>query len=312
MLTQSFSKLFWSGRKLIVYRQVCYKHTQNWGLQCLIWRATGSLKDWLTWADPCWGIQCGDKRWETPFLAWNPAPKLKVVVSLRVKHCLPASTIRPSSNFSLSRKEPYQELVVGSPLDPLMDQLGWSLEEVHSQWNWISGSGFLNNSEFLLTCWLVWNVLPLAEWAFKAGLADMPDYICCSSGFEVAFPDCICCSSGFYNCQWVHLFWSHVGEWTVHIDPKQLLLLEVGYIVDNIDPPYWGERHVVFLAILAVARMVIWETWKKGLYDGANFFHCDLIFFLRNQLMKGGNTDPGASRPHPRKVGSFLYPLFSS
>ena len=40
----------------------------------------------------------------------------------------------------------------------------------------------------------------------------------------------------------------------------------------------------VFLAILAVARMLIWTTQKKGLYDSANFSHRDLIWFFRHQL----------------------------
>ncbi len=30
--------------------------------------------------------------------------------------------------------------------------------------------------------------------------------------------------------------------------------------------------------------MVIWTTRKKGLYDDANFSHCDLILFFRHQL----------------------------
>ena len=66
--------------------------------------------------------------------------------------------------------------------------------------------------------------------------------------------------------------------------PKQLVLLDVGYVVDNVGPPYQGEKRVVFLAILAVARMVIWEKQNKGLYDGANFSHRDLILFFRRQL----------------------------
>ena len=41
---------------------------------------------------------------------------------------------------------------------------------------------------------------------------------------------------------------------------------------------------MVFLAILAMARMVIWETQKKGLYDEANFSHRDLILFFWYQL----------------------------
>ena len=38
-----------------------------------------------------------------------------------------------SSDLFRSRKELYQELVVGSASDPLVERLGWSLEEVRSQ-----------------------------------------------------------------------------------------------------------------------------------------------------------------------------------
>ena len=62
------------------------------------------------------------------------------------------------------------------------------------------------------------------------------------------------------------------------------MLYDSGYVVNIIDPPYRGEKCVVFLAILAVARMVIWTTRKKGLCDGANFSHRDLILFLKHQL----------------------------
>ena len=41
---------------------------------------------------------------------------------------------------------------------------------------------------------------------------------------------------------------------------------------------------MVFHAILAVDRMVIWMTQNKGLYDDANFSHCDLILYSRHQL----------------------------
>ena len=41
---------------------------------------------------------------------------------------------------------------------------------------------------------------------------------------------------------------------------------------------------MVFLAILAVATMVIWTTRKKELYDDANFSHRDLILYFRYQL----------------------------
>ena len=67
------------------------------------------------------------------------------------------------------------------------------------------------------------------------------------------------------------------------------MLLDVGYVVDNVLPPFHGEKRVVFLAILAVARMVIWTTRNKGLrnkglYDDANFSHHDLVLYFRHQL----------------------------
>ena len=60
--------------------------------------------------------------------------------------------------------------------------------------------------------------------------------------------------------------------------------LDVGYVLDNIVPSFLGEKRVVFLVILAVAIMVIWQMRNKGLYDDANFSHRDLILFFRHQL----------------------------
>ena len=106
----------------------------------------------------------------------------------------------------------------------------------------------------------------------------MPDSVCCDSVLEET------AEHAFYYCKQICLFWDHVGEWMVRIEPKQLVLLDVGYIVDNVLPPFQGEKHVVFLVILAVARMEIWTTQKKELYDDANFSHCDLILFFKHQL----------------------------
>ena len=66
--------------------------------------------------------------------------------------------------------------------------------------------------------------------------------------------------------------------------PTGIVLLDISYAVDNVLPPFQGGKRVVCLAILAVARMVIWTTRKKELYDNANFSHCDLILFFRHQL----------------------------
>ena len=44
-----------------------------------------------------------------------------------------------------------------------------------------------------------------------------------------------------------------------YIDPKQLVLLDVGYVGDNVLPQFQVEKRVMFLVILAEARMVIWS-----------------------------------------------------
>ena len=151
------------------------------------------------------------------------------------------------------------------------------MEKVRSHWNWAPGSGFLNNSKFLLTWWLLRNVLPLLSLNYKVGLADMSNCPCCGSGSgETA-------EHAFYYCEQVCSFWNYIREWTAHIEPKQLVLLNVGYVIDDVLPPYQGEKCVVLLAILAVARMVIWMMWKKRLNAGANFSY-DLILFFRHEL----------------------------
>ena len=168
--------------------------------------------------------------------------------------------------------------MVGSASDPFNEQRGWTRKEVHSHWNWVPGSGFLNNSKFSLTWWLAWNVLPLLGLNFRAGLADMPDCARCCCGLEET------AEHAFYYCKRVRPFWDHIGEWMAHIEPKQLILLDIDFVIENILPPFQGEKHVVFLTVLAVAWMVIWKMQKKGLYDVATFSHYDLILFFRHQF----------------------------
>ena len=113
---------------------------------------------------------------------------------------------------------------------------------------------------------------------FRGGLVDMPDCARCDSGLEEP------AEHAFYYRDRVHPFWDHVGEWTARIEPKQFVLLDIYHVVDNLLSPFQGEKRVVFLAILAVARMVLWTTRKKGLYDDANFSHRHLILFFKYQL----------------------------
>ena len=141
-------------------------------------------------------------------------------------------------------------LVVGSASDPLVKRLGWSLEEIRSQWNWAPCSG----SEFLLTWQHAQNTFALNDWAYRACIANIPDCPRCGSSLEET------AEHAFYYCERVRPFWGHVEEWTARISPRQLVLLNVGYILDHVDPPRRDEKRVVFLVILAVARMVIWQT----------------------------------------------------
>ena len=113
---------------------------------------------------------------------------------------------------------------MGSASDPLSERRGWTAEEIRSHWNWAPGSSFLNNSEFSLTWRLVQNALPLLGLNYRAGLADMPDCPRCASGLEET------AEHAFYYCERVRPFWDHVGEWTARIEPKQLVLLDVGYV----------------------------------------------------------------------------------
>ena len=85
--------------------------------------------------------------------------------ALFVRECRKALHNLPwSRDLSQPRKELYQDLVVDSASDHLVDRLDWSMEKVHSHWNWVPGSGFLYNSEFSLIWRLARNALPLSAW----------------------------------------------------------------------------------------------------------------------------------------------------
>ena len=122
---------------------------------------------------------------------------------------------------------------MGCASDPLVNGHGWSMEEILSHWNWAPGSGFFNNSEFSLTWWLAGNALPLFGLNYKAGLADMPDCPRCGYGLEETAEHAF-----YYASSFVRSFWNQVGDWTAHIEPKQLVLLDVGYDIDNVLPQF--------------------------------------------------------------------------
>ena len=283
-LQRSLSRLVWGGARPMVRRQVCIQRTRNGGLGMpdleSHWLAErlAYLGRVLT-GDSVWRRKAS---WTFPRLKSDPKAEGRrrpLGEALFIRECRKAlRNLLGFSDLSWPRKERYRKLVVGSASDPLSERRGWTAEEIRSHWNWAPESSFLNNSEFSLTWRLVRNALSFRGLNFRVGLADMPDCPRCSSGLEET------AEHAFYYCERVRPFWDYVGEWMARIEPKQLVLLDVGYVVDNVLPPFHGEKRVVFLAILAVARMVIWTTRNKGLYDDANFSHRDLVLYFRHQL----------------------------
>ena len=98
-LQWSLSRLLWGGARPMVRRQVCIQRTRNGVWVCLIWRATGLLKDLHIWAVSWRGTQCGDERRVGLFLASTQTQRLKIDVGLGAKHCLSASAERPFITF---------------------------------------------------------------------------------------------------------------------------------------------------------------------------------------------------------------------
>ena len=247
---------------------------------CLIWRAIGSLKDLHSWADPC----CVDAVWRRKVRRTSSQTQgPKVDVSWWAKHCLSMNAIRPFINFLGSVTFHGLGKTVSGTSGGF--HFGPSLRAA-----WLDGGGcplplelgarfwLLEQFRVLATWRLAWNALSILCLDFKAGLADMPACPHCISGLEEM------AEHAFYYCEWVCPFWDHIRERMARIERKQPVLFDVGYVIDNVLPLLQGEKHVVFLVILAIARMVIWTTWKKGLYDDANFSHPDLILFFRHQL----------------------------
>ena len=254
-LQRSLSRLLWGCARPMFRRQVCIQRTLNEGLGMpdleSHWFAErlAYLGRALT-GDAVWRLKVSRT---FPRLKSDPKAEGQCRLlgeALFVRECRTAlRNLLGSSDVSQPRKELYRELVVGSASDSLCERRGWTTEEIHSHWNWAPGSSFLNNSEFSLTWRLVRNALPLVRLNYKAGLADMSDCARSGSGLEET------AEHAFYHCERVRPFWDHVGEWTALIEPKQLVLLDVGYVVDNVLPPFQGEKRVVFLEILAGMTM---------------------------------------------------------
>ena len=236
---------------------------------CLIWRATGLLKDLHT----CWSLT-GDAVWRRKASRTFPRLKSDPKAEGRCKtlgetffvcECRTALRNLPgSSDLSRPWKELYRELVVGSASDPLSERWGWTAE-IRSHWNWAPDSSFLNNSEFSLTL------------NFRAGLADMSDCARCGSGLED---------------DWSHLLLPRAGS--------PVLGSRRG--VDGSHRTQAARAARLWLRCGQHSSSVSgWEAWgishdprcssngdladaKEGLYDDANFSHRDLVLYFRHQV----------------------------
>ena len=174
-LQEFLSRLFWGDRRTMVCRQVCIQRMRNGGLG-MPDLESHRLAERLTYLDQS---LTGDTVWRQKASRILTCRRKLMGETPFVRECRAALHNLPrSSDLSQPRKALYRELVVGSALDPLREQWGWTAEEIRSHWNWAPGSSFLNHSEFSLTWRLAQNVLPLLGWDFRAGLADLPDCAC--------------------------------------------------------------------------------------------------------------------------------------
>ncbi|CAE1313253.1 unnamed protein product [Acanthosepion pharaonis] len=139
-------------------------------------------------------------------------------------------------------------------------------------------SDYLSNPEFSLSWRLARNRLPLNDKAFIWGLADLPDCERCGLGLEET------AAHAFYHCPQVRPLWDHVGELTARLAPEQLVSIDRAYACDNVSPPYSGMKRMVFLTLMATARMVIWTTRKEEILRGNRLPHSDLNRFFEHQL----------------------------
>lgn len=73
-------------------------------------------------------------------------------------------------------------------------------------------------------------------------------------------------------------------EVMAHIDGKHPLFLDAIYVSEKIDLLQSWENRMVFLAILAVARMVSWITCLKKVYKGTSVPCRDLIVYFKHLL----------------------------
>ena len=138
-LKRSLSKLLCKGQSQMVRRQVSYQRHRN-GVLGILDFGSHQLAERLAdldrslSKDTVWGQKIRDI---FPRLEFNPKTEGRRRTRDEApfaRECREAlHNLLGSSDLSRSRKELYQELVVGSASDPLVELLGWSMEEIRSQ-----------------------------------------------------------------------------------------------------------------------------------------------------------------------------------
>ena len=197
-LTQSLSKVIWKGRSLGMPDLESHRLAER-----LAYLGRSLSRETM------WGRKLRViflRLQSNPEVEGRRRPKDEVPFTLECPKAL--RKLPGSSDLSRPRKELYGELVVGSASDPLVEQLGWSLAEICSQWNWVPSSS-RSPSELRVLAHLA----AIPEWTFRACIADMLDCPRCGSSLEeTTLPT-------FYYCERVRTFWSNFGEWTTRISP---------------------------------------------------------------------------------------------
>lgn len=86
---------------------------------------------------------------------------------------------------------------------------------------------------------------------------DLPDCHPCDLSLEEK------ASHAFYHCPRMDPFWEYDGQLKDRITPEKLMLIDLAYVCDTVSSRYCEMKRVVILALIAVARMVIWTKRMK-------------------------------------------------
>lgn len=132
-----------------------------------------------------------------------------------------------------------------------------------SEKGWAFSTYVFHNPKFSLTWWLIRNVLSLNIVAFRGGWADLHNYHLCDLDLEETS------SQTFYDCPQVLSFWDYSGSFSARINVEQL--------VSIMCCPCSLRWRRWFVALLIVARMVVWTSLMEEIFPYERYCHKDLI-----------------------------------